>query len=191
MKKDHKKDRKSLDKKKRSSKDKSMKRTSEKSVSNKPALMVSHDKEPSRAPLNNPHHKTRLLLILAIIFILGIFITTLFYFDYYLIDFKEVNTSVIITSTGGGFNTNTWELNFGKAAPGAGGTKHFTVYSNVKARVAIKVIGKMNDFLSVSENNFIINPQERRQIDVDLNVPADTPLGLYQGKLQVFMYKTT
>jgi hypothetical protein len=135
------------------------------------------------------HQKIRIVLWLLLVLVLGIFATVLYYYNYYLIDYTEFNTSLMVHNGNSGFNTDTWELSFGKNHPGGSGTKYFSITSKERAHVFIKVSGNMSEFLSFSDNNFIIQPGETKKIQTDLKIPQDAMLGNYSGKVQVYFFR--
>jgi hypothetical protein len=131
----------------------------------------------------------KLILLLAIIFALGAFFTFIYYINFEIIDYKEINTSIKVTARGTGLNVDKDSLNFGKIYPGGGVIRSFELKSDVEALVRISVKGPMNGWLNFSENNFILPAREGRNITVELTVPEGTPLGNYSSKVKVYLLK--
>ena len=133
---------------------------------------------------------TKLILILLLVFIIGAAITTTFYFNYKIIDYFIVNTSVKVADYPvAGLNADTDSLIFGKTYPGGGGTRYFDLQSKEHALVIIKVKGEMASFLTFSNNSFIIEPGEVRNIAAYLEIPKTAKPGNYSGKIHVYFLR--
>ena len=106
-----------------------------------------------------------------------------------IISFSEWNTSIIVTPHTIGLDADRDNLNFGKSYPGGGGYRYFDINTTEEGRVHIVVTGDMENFLTLSDNNFAINTNTGKRVYVILAVPEDTPLGTYNGTIQVFVLK--
>ena len=130
--------------------------------------------------------KYALMALIIITIILGAYLAFLYYIDFKIVDYKELNTSVIIVPRGGGFNLDKNSLNFGKNYPGGAGVRFFNVSSNHDAIVKIKVSGNIADFISFSDNDFMLLVNNTIQINATLRIPENTSLGNYSGIIKIY-----
>jgi hypothetical protein len=179
---------------KQSSKE-SLHRSSEESVNYSAKGSIKHSTKNSlkqtnmAAQMNRNHKMVRLILVLLLIIVIGVFSTIMLYYNYYMYDVQYLNTSVKIVQGITGFNTDRDALKFGKIAPGGGGVKYFTITASKDVLIRITVTGDMQYFLTFMENNFVLKAGESKTITSVLNVPEDTKLGEYSGKIRVNMYR--
>jgi len=90
----------------------------------------------------------------------------------------------LIVGDNPGFDTNNDYVVFGRVPFGGASTRHINLYNiNQTRRVYISASGKLADWVSVTENNFIIGPEEAINIDVTASVPMDAEKGDYTGTL--------
>lgn len=131
-----------------------------------------------------------IILLLAFVFIIGIFLTITVYNQYIVLRYQEIDLFVKVqNSTTGAFNISTDALNFAKTYPGGSSVKRIYMNSLKRAMVHIEADGEIARFISVSDNNFLIAPNEYRQIEVYLSVPPETVEGNYSGKLKIYFYR--
>jgi len=128
-------------------------------------------------------------LILLIVLCIGASITIIAYYNYYLYDYKEINTSVRVQNNTMGLNTNIKDLRFGKISPGGGGTRYFHLSSDRSSIVRIKTTGPIDKFITLSEYEFILEPNETKTITASIEIPDLTPEGNYSGKIRVYFFK--
>lgn len=90
-----------------------------------------------------------------------------------------------------GFVTDPWNLNFGIMPIGSYGTRHLNISNSGKNRVRVffKVYGNIEQLISFSRNNFILNPGQSAYIDVFLKTTNLTKLGNYTGQIDVITKK--
>lgn len=131
----------------------------------------------------------RVFILLLIVFILGIFLTIIVYNKYKLLDYKEIPMTVTILEGASSFNTSTESLNFAKIYPGGSVIKRINIYVNATTIVSIKSSGNISSFISLSENNFLMNKGDSKQLEVYLDVPNDIPEGKYDGLLKIYFYR--
>lgn len=131
----------------------------------------------------------KVVLLLVMIFFLGSIFTILIYTKYNIYEYREINMSVRIQNGSSSFNTSTEELNFARIYPGGEVAKKIQLHSLIRSRVRIEKEGNISDFIYVSDNNFIIQDNETRQLEVSLIVPADALEGAYNGKLKIYFLK--
>lgn len=84
-----------------------------------------------------------------------------------------------------GFNVDTDKLYLGTIPRGNIGSRGVIVdnYEYQKSVVRLKVHGELKDWITVSENNFVLEKGESKLIKVKVNVPEDSELKDYESKL--------
>ncbi len=86
-----------------------------------------------------------------------------------------------------GINTDTDAIYFGKVRKGGLATRKIIIDNNDDRphMIQIKTFGDLSKWVYVSENNFILDPSESKNVSVSCEVPTDVEIGNYTGKLQV------
>lgn len=86
-----------------------------------------------------------------------------------------------------GINTDTDMINFGIVPGGSTGIRRINVTNNYDKElfVVIKTYGNFSDWISVSDNEFRIQPGSKEEITIKAKVPRDTDIGVYRGRLEV------
>lgn len=107
-----------------------------------------------------------------------------FVFDFLVIDKKEIYTSVIF-SDHSGFDLNSSSLTFGMILPGDSSLRSIVIKNdfNSDGKVSIGVQGGIKDFLTVSENDFILKPGEEKEINFTVFAPDENLQRKYDGKI--------
>jgi len=85
-----------------------------------------------------------------------------------------------------GFDVTTKLLEFGRIPP-LGAVKKTMILKNRNTTklVHITAFGKLNDWIKVSENNFIMYPDEDKDLGVKVIVPENAKKGEYNGRLKI------
>jgi len=132
--------------------------------------------------------KKQLVLIIFIFIFLTIGITSIFHFYYTTLDIKELPMMVRVSDKLG-IDVGTDMIRFGGLRPGGGSKRIFHLTNNHDIKVLIQFIpmGDIGDLVSISENNFIIQPEEHKTVDIGIGIPQDMPYGNYTGKLKVII----
>ena len=140
--------------------------------------------------------KSKYKLILSIVIAVIIFILCILLYSN-LIDFistyetREIYAQVVI-SNGFGVAINGTSLIFGMIPQGGTSRKEIMLENNYKedARFKIYIEGNISDFLIVSENNFILKPNETKTLTFTTHPPNNAGLGTYDGKV-IFIVKNS
>jgi len=105
-------------------------------------------------------------------------------------DYKELDVYVTVGDHLG-FNIDTSDLFFGTIQPGASGKRSITLELDNcdKCKVNLKSSGSIKDWISISENNFIIKKGEKKSLDIFLNIPNNAQYGNYTGRLMIYFWK--
>lgn len=118
-----------------------------------------------------------ILLIPIVIFAFNSFMT---------IDIKELNMRIKVEDVIG-INVENSSLNFGKSYPGSLVYRKVNLTNNHDFKVKIKILntGDISDFVYVSENNFILNPDEIKQVIYYVDLPKNIEYRNYTGTTKV------
>jgi len=72
-----------------------------------------------------------------------------------------------------GMNIDTDAIHFGKVPPGAtSGRRMLVSGGDQRTQVTFETSGQLSGWVSVSENNFILEPHQNKSVDINLAVPA-------------------
>ena len=90
-----------------------------------------------------------------------------------------------------GFDVNNTALTFGKVPRGSTGMRPLGIENNEEFPVTVKIkkLGETAEYLSFSENNFILEPKEKKEITVFATPSPQTPDNIYNGKIKVLFIK--
>ncbi|MBU4501667.1 MAG: hypothetical protein KKA79_03685 [Nanoarchaeota archaeon] len=86
-----------------------------------------------------------------------------------------------------GFNIDTDKIYFGSIPPGNSGQKR-VILENMgykKSVVRLKVRGQLKEWITVSDNNFILKKGESKLIEIKAVIPEDAELKDYEDKLVI------
>jgi len=133
--------------------------------------------------------KTKNLITLIGLFILiGAALTYSLYF-LFVVDSIKTFTMDVEVADGAGISGDTDTLDFGKVNPQA--TAYAVKFmeignpSNHPTIVSIKLSGDLGSWTKVMENNFVLEPDEKKEVEFHLDVPEKTKYGYYTGKIKV------
>ena len=134
--------------------------------------------------------KNHLFILLLVITLISITATTLFYSFYIIDDVREFNMSLIVGDHAG-FDVDTERLAFGMVSPGGNSCIRFIDLSNKKdhsLKVYINFYGNFAEWVSVSENYFVLKPNEEKKLSFTAAAPKNAAYGNYTGKAR-FVFK--
>ena len=129
--------------------------------------------------------KNYLIPLLCFVAMIVIFSVILFYNYYIYVNTQEVGMDVTIGDKIG-FNADKDALHFATLMPGQTGKKGINITNNfdTSIKVQIYVFGNISSLASISENNFLLGPNETKIIDISLRIPSNTKKGDYEGTLK-------
>lgn len=86
-----------------------------------------------------------------------------------------------------GFNVDTDKIYLGTVPAGNTGSRGIIVENKEyeKSVVRLKVRGELKEWITVSENNFVLKKGESKLVKVEVKVPQDAAFKDYQGRLLV------
>jgi len=137
-------------------------------------------------------NKNNLLEIILIIIILILLIFLVINLrDYYSILDKKQFQARVIVSDHYGFEINSSALMFGMVTPGGVSSKSIDLENNYGQSVNVQIYskGEVRGFLLISENNFILEENQKKKIGFSVSVPEDYEFGEYSGEIEIIIRK--
>ena len=129
-------------------------------------------------------NKSLLFLLLMISIVVFVFINNLPLS-------KEVISAEFVLGENMGFDLSPGKLNFGKIIPGNSASREIVVENNFDktVKISIKSSGEISKNLIVSDNNFILNPSESRNVTFSLYTNDLTESRYYKGEIIIVSKK--
>ncbi len=123
---------------------------------------------------------TFLILILIVAFFSIVLLTYSFYYMVIIDDIYSIPINVKVSDYTG-FNVERTSLNFGTLMPGSSGSRTMSIHNtkDYPIKVIIKNKGPLADYIYVSDNLFILKPEQIIDINYTLYVPRNTSQGNY------------
>ncbi|HEV8290119.1 MAG TPA: hypothetical protein VGQ00_04175 [Candidatus Norongarragalinales archaeon] len=107
---------------------------------------------------------------------------------------KTYSSSVTVLPAGRylALNTDTDGIRFGKIPQGAQGERTVIITNNSPRplRAVLEAKGDIARFISVSNNNFVIPPNQGTPVIVYAIIPTNAPEGNYTGYLKATLWRT-
>lgn len=129
--------------------------------------------------------QSKFLLILLITILVSFSLTFLFYTYYFIQDVQELDMKMKVGDIVG-FDTNTSVISFGIIPRKGSGQR--TVYlrnmENKPLEVHTKKTGEMAKWVYISEENFILQPYEKKELTFTAIPSKDAEKGAYKGKVK-------
>jgi hypothetical protein len=132
--------------------------------------------------------KFAILLILAVAAAIGLM--CIVYSNYIIYDYQEKNMYLTVDNYVG-FNAANDSIYFGTVPLGGSASRNIVLKHSYSKPlfVQLKPSGYLSNFVSVSDNNFILEPNKNKIISVSVYVPKNMEYGNYTGKLAVVYRK--
>jgi len=127
--------------------------------------------------------KNYFFILLFVIAIISITATMLFYSFYIIVDIREFNMTLMVGDHAG-FDVDSERLAFGMASPGDNSCTRYIFVSNKKdypLNVYINFYGKLAEWVTVSDNYFILEPGEEKKLSFSASAPEGSAYGNYTG----------
>ncbi len=136
--------------------------------------------------------KTKNLIALIFLFAFIGASLTFFLYSFLVIDLvRTIPMDIELHPDSYGINADTDALHFGRVAlfTGAYATKFMKIsnYEKHPSFVSISFSGEMADWVEVSENYFVLEPKEERELAFKANIPQDAQPGDYTGEAKIVM----
>lgn len=135
-------------------------------------------------------NKKIILVLLAILFISSA--GFIFYNSSYNIAATKEAEMFIFVGENIGFDVNESYVHFGLVRPGGISEKTVNVsnFYEMPLKVYIRLTGDFSKWISIGENNFILQKDESRLVKLQANVPKGAEFGNYTGKILVIFRRT-
>lgn len=89
-----------------------------------------------------------------------------------------------------GFDLNKTAITFGMVTPSGNAVRHLDLKNGeYKNKVQILAFGDLADWIKLSENDFVLQPYEKRTLSITAQVPEHANFGNYTGTLRVILEK--
>ena len=128
-------------------------------------------------------------LFLTLILILIILVVFLFFFKNktLLCDYVELDSYLVIGDSLG-FNVDTDAIYFGTTIPGSSVSREVYLNNTLceKAKVVIDVEGDLKNWISISDNRFILLKEEGKSVEFTVSPPEDVEKGNYSSKIMFY-----
>lgn len=135
--------------------------------------------------------KINLKFFLSIVILILLFLILFFFLS----QVKTIERNVLYTSFSisnlTGFDLNNSALTFGTIRPGEVSSRSLILQNtlNDSVRIIIKSKGTITNFLTVSENFFVLKPGETTKIGFSVITTKESELGKYDGQIIIKMEK--
>jgi hypothetical protein len=137
---------------------------------------------------NKNNSYVRLIIVLVAIIIIISSLMCIVYYDYLVLDYKEIYAEVEV-ATNIGMSADTDALWFGKIMPNGKSTKKLYVSYPETVKVNIKVDGNISDFIIINKNNFILQENTTELLEFKAIAPEDAEYGKYNGTVQFYFLR--
>ncbi|MEA3378512.1 MAG: hypothetical protein U9Q69_02620 [Nanoarchaeota archaeon] len=132
--------------------------------------------------------KNKTILILVIVFFLTLAVISHAYFFYTILDIEEFPMMLLVGNKIG-IDVGVDMIRFGRVQPGGGSSRIFYLTNDYDFPIVVKMStsGILANYVSLSANNFVLAPLEKKEVSISAGVPKDMAYGNYTGKLKVVL----
>jgi hypothetical protein len=133
----------------------------------------------------------RLVILLIVAFFITSSITSIVYSYFYIVESRTIDIYLTVTKENRiGLNTDSDALRFGIISRGSQGKRYLDIShkKDYPLKLNIRIYGDLADWISISDNNFVLNKNETKRITFTANVPSNAIPGNYTGRA-VFLFK--
>jgi zona occludens toxin (predicted ATPase) len=149
-------------------------------------------KVPKRRKTKKKIKKNKQRIFLFILFFLVLIFSIFNLFNYFsIIEQKRIYTEVMVSDKFG-IAINKSALLFGRLVPGTSSNKNISIVNDYDHEISVDISSKgdIKEFLSVSDNGFILKKGELKDIKFFVKVPKHTEYGNYSGEIIVDIKRT-
>ena len=126
----------------------------------------------------------KILLVLFFLSALCTYIILNFLSEQKIVDYKMQ----LIVGNHIGFDLNTSVITFGMVIPSGNAVRHLDLKNGEqKNKFQILAFGDLADWIKLSENDFVLQPYEKRTLNITAQVPEHANFGNYTGTLRVII----
>jgi len=116
-------------------------------------------------------------------------LTSVIYSSYKIFDIYTLPMDVTINNKTHiiGFNADTDGIHFGVLSKSSTGKRvvHINNTYDTEVIVVIKKYGELKDLVLITPNNFILQPNEKKDVEFSIQVPENMSVGNYTGFVKV------
>ena len=130
----------------------------------------------------------KLILIILIISFVSIGATSTIYFYSHRPELIAVNMDLTVEDSGiMGMNADNDSLHFGSIPRGGTSIRKMNLANNKNYPLLfnITIEGNFKEWVHVSNNNFILQPKENKEMEFITKVPDDAPFNIYNGTVYI------
>lgn len=104
---------------------------------------------------------------------------------------KQIIPTKFVAGENMGFDLGPGNLNFGQIVPGYSASREVTISNNFKSPISTKIksSGPVSDCIIISENNFILQPNESKDVIFSCYAEEGIELKEYNGKIIIITRK--
>lgn len=134
--------------------------------------------------------KKKKIIIIAIFILLIIIAAAYLYTSKKkLLEVKEIDMYLTVANYTG-FNIDTEAIFFGTVIKGGTARRIITINNyHIESNVFIVIEGDLKKWVSISDNNFTMHPNESRNITISTSIPQNAEFKNYTGKLRILFKK--
>jgi len=109
-----------------------------------------------------------------------------FYLSFRVLEVETIESSFLVGDRAG-FDLNLTALTLGQIAEGHGGSRGISLVNDHEKPIKIEISsnGEITDYLSLSENNFILLPGEGKSVTFNVYAPKGLEKKTYSGKIEI------
>lgn len=135
----------------------------------------------------NKNYLMKIILIILIILLVSVTATYMFYSLYLVQNYREMPTDIIVKQSVG-INLNKDAFHFGGMYPGGMAQRDLHIINNEKDYVVqIKITGNISQFVTISDNNFLVRKGETKTVTLTAVFPKGLPIGnKYEGMIKFY-----
>ncbi len=131
------------------------------------------------------------LVLLLIVILIVLVITSIFYSRSKILHYQEYNLLLKVTNDTSGFGIGIIPgmIYFGKMSAGNSGMQQVVLMHNYQEPVLVQMVvsGSLKNWVVVSDNNFVLERNVKKTVNVTATVPEGASLGNHTGKLKIYL----
>ncbi len=132
-------------------------------------------------------NKKEVIILLMAAALLSSTAVFVFYSYYVVYDIKEMDMHLKVSDRYG-INADTDKIYFGRLPPLGVSEREIHLHHKYSKPLKVSIISmnSLSAWVTVSENNFILPPNQNKTVKLSVSPPAYTEFGDYEGHLRVF-----
>ncbi len=133
--------------------------------------------------------KILVLLLTIVLIIIGV--TSILYTRHKIISYKEYDLllKVVDDKSGFGIGIIPGMIYFGKMSAGNSGMQKIILKHNYQSPVLVQIVasGNLKNWVTISDNDFVLEKDVTKTVNITATVPEGASLGNHTGKLKVYI----